>query len=83
MTLTYSGSRSSRRELPAGSPQGAFMGGLIFMIKFNGAFLRPPVPRPMPMLLHESQSVKMKYVDDGSVAVSVSLETHLEVDTSH
>ena len=83
MTLTYRGARSTSRNLPAGTPQGAFMGGLIFMIKFNGAFLRPPVPRPVPMLLQESKSVKVKYVDDGSVAVSINLETHLEIDTSN
>ena len=50
------------------------------MIKFNGAFLRPHVPRPIPIRLQESKAVNLKYVDDGSVAVSVNLETHLKND---
>ena len=28
-----------------GWPQGAYLGGLIFIVKYNGAFLRPPVPK--------------------------------------
>ena len=53
-------------------------GRTFFNIKFNGAFLRLPVPRPNPIQLQESKAIKLKYVDDGSIAVSVSLDTHLE-----
>ena len=45
MVMTYEGVQSSRTDLPAGIPQGAYMGGLIFIIKYNGAFLRPSIPR--------------------------------------
>ena len=38
MVLTFNGAQSSTKELPAGSPQGALFGGLIFMIQFNGVF---------------------------------------------
>ena len=44
MTLSYQGATSSLKSLPAGIPQGAFMGYLIFEIKLNGAFLRPEIP---------------------------------------
>ena len=74
MFLTFNGSQSSQKELPGGGPQGAYLGGLIFIIKYNGAFLRPPVPRPILGPLANSKSEKVKFVDDGSVAVSVDLK---------
>ena len=80
MTLTYRGAQSLQKDLPAGSPQGAFLVGLIFMIKFNGAFLRPAIPRNN--LLQDSSSVKVKFVDDGSAAVSINLETYLVPDVA-
>ena len=60
--------------LPGGGPQGAFLGGLIFIIKYNGAFLRPPIPRPIKGPIMKSEAEKVKYVDDGSVAVSIDLK---------
>ena len=50
------------------------MGGLIFMIKYNGAFLRPPIPRPINGPVIKSKAKKVKYVDDGTVAVSLDLK---------
>ena len=35
--MTFNGAKSSRRMLPGGAPQGAYLGGLIFTIKYNGA----------------------------------------------
>ena len=52
----------------------ALLRGLIFIIKFNGAFLRPPIPRP------GSLSQTVKFVDDGSIGVSVDMKTCLEHD---
>ena len=74
MHLTYNGSQSSQKMLPGGGPQGAYLGGLIFIIKFNGAFLRPPVPRQIQGPVSKSRSEKVKFVDDGTVAVSVDLK---------
>ena len=48
MVLTFNNSESSRKMLPGGGPQGAYLGGIVFIIKYNGAFLRPPIPRPIP-----------------------------------
>ena len=80
MTLTFKGAQSQRRDLPSGCPQGALLGGLIFMIKFNGAFLRPSVPRNH--LLQDARTERVKYVDDGSVAASINLKSYLIPDPS-
>ena len=66
--------------LPGGGPQGAYLGGLIFIIKYNGAFLRPPVPRPMEGPVAKSRAEKVKFVDDGTVAVTVDLKASLVPD---
>ena len=74
MFLSYNGCKSSVKMLPGGGPQGAFLGGLIFIIKYNGAFLRPLVPRPMQGPVTKEKSEKVKFVDDSSVALSVNLK---------
>ena len=45
MILTYNGSSSSSKSLPGSSPQGAFLGIFFFIVKYNGAALRPIIPR--------------------------------------
>ena len=45
MTMTFGKSTSSPRKLPGSTPQGALLGGLIFIVKYNGASLRPQIPR--------------------------------------
>ena len=61
------------------------MGVLIFLIKFNGAFLRPPIPRNFlsGSSYHSSAPCHSKdftarYVDDSSRAVAISLRDCLE-----
>ena len=56
----------------------AFLEGIIFIIKFNGAFLRPPIPRPITY--GDSKAMKVKYIDDGTVAVNVDLRSCLVAD---
>ena len=80
MVLTYNGEQSQPKDLPGGGPQGAFLGGLIFIIKYNGAFLRPPIPPLMPGPVSESKAEKVKYIDDGTVAVSINLKKCLTND---
>ena len=63
--------------LPGGGPQGAYLGGIIFIIKYNGAFLRPSIPRPFNQPISEAKAAKVKYIDDGTVAVSVDLKSSL------
>ena len=45
MILTYNGATASPRNLPGSSPQGAFLGIFLFILKYNGASLRPKIPR--------------------------------------
>ena len=75
MILTFKGAQSSRKRLPGGTAQGAYLGGLIFIIKFNGAFLRPSIPRNN--LLHDASTESLKYIDDGTVAATINLTTYL------
>ena len=35
MYLTYNGSKSDLKMLPGVGPQGAYLGGIIFIIKYN------------------------------------------------
>ena len=72
-----SGSTSKPRLLHGGGPQGALLGGIFFMVKFNGAFLRPPIPPNIGGPISKATSKKVKFVDDGSVAVSVNLKSSL------
>ena len=44
--MRHRGATSSRRFLPGSTPQGAFLGILLFIIIFKGALLRPAIPRP-------------------------------------
>ena len=82
MILSYKGFQSNMKLLPGGGPQGALLGGIIFMLKYNGAFLRPPIPRNImgPILYSKAKSVK--YVDDGTVAVSINLKKTLNIEPS-
>ena len=67
MVLSYNGATSSPRSLPGSSPQGTFLGIFLFIVKFNGAALRPPIPR-LPV-----NSCHAVYIDDLSEAASVNL----------
>ena len=69
MFMRYKGSTSSRRLLPGSSPQGAFLGILLFIIIFNGALLRPAIPR--------LDALNLKNIDDLSVLMAVNLKTSL------
>ena len=80
MILSFKGTTSTSKALPGGCPQGAFLGGLIFMIKFNSAFLRPAIPRPMTQSLGKSKHKSVKFVDDGAVATSIDLKSSLVPD---
>ena len=81
MILEYNGQQSRRKLLPGGGPQGAYLGGLIFIVKYNGAFLRPPIPRNIVSPASKSRSKSVKFVDDGTVAVSINLKSSLVQDT--
>ena len=72
MHMRYKGASSSRRQLPGSSPQGAFLGILLFIIIFNGALLRPAIPR--------LNNLNLKYIDDLSMMVAINLKRMLADD---
>ena len=76
MLLKYQNTVSSSRSLPGGFGQGVWLGGLLFIIKFNGACLRPPIPRP----ISKNTSMQVKFVDDASQAASINLKLSLKPD---
>jgi hypothetical protein len=76
MILTYSKARSSERSLPGGFGAGTWLGGLLFIVKFNGACLRPPIPRP----ISGNKGKQLKYIDDSCQMASVNLKCSLEPD---
>ena len=80
MVMSHMGDTSLSRSLPGGGPQGALLGGIMFMVKFNGAFLRRPIPPHIKGPVTKSTSKKVKFVDDGSVAVSINLKLNLVPD---
>ena len=94
MILSYKGARSSPRSLPGSSPQGAFLGIFFFIVKYNGAALRPHIPRLM-MSQCESRSRSCNsdtcvkhpkdthelYIDDLSEGAAINLKKQLVKDT--
>ena len=73
MLLIYRDEVSSPRTLPGGFGQGVWLGGLLFIVKFNGACLRPPIPRP----ISRNCSIQVKFIDDSTQAASINLKKSL------
>ena len=71
--LSYNSEVSSPRSLPGGFGQGVWLGGLLFIVKFNGACLRPLIPRPVS----KNSSMQVKFIDDSSQAASINLKLSL------
>ena len=76
LVLSHQGSRSSEKPLPGGFGAGTLLGGLLFIVKFNGACLRPPIPRP----ISGNTGRQFKYIDDSCQVASVNLKVSLEPD---
>ena len=91
LIIRYRGATSSARTLDSGSPAGCMTGNIIFLVKFNGALLRPPIPRPLTkntgiqaltkntgmQELTKNTTMKAKYIDDITLAVSINLRKSL------
>ena len=76
--LKYQNSKSERKMLPGGFGAGTWLGGLLFIVKFNGACMRPPIPRPIT----KNHGMQVKYIDDASQMASVNLRKSLVPDLS-
>ena len=85
MVLKFRGVLSALQSLPGSSPQGTVLGVILFIIIFNGAALRPNIPRPSwPFLsktTNDPVAIKMKFIDDLSIAARISLNSDLVEDT--
>jgi hypothetical protein len=94
MVLCHDGATSPPRDLPGSSPQGAFLGIFFFIIKYNGASLRPQIPRILRDNVCRSKRIKCKaescvrhakdthalYIDDLSEADAIELKKQIIVD---
>jgi hypothetical protein len=84
MVLKFRGVLSALRSLPGSSPQGTVLGVILFIIIFNGASLRPTIPRPSWPIFskktNDPAAIKMKFIDDLSVAAKVNLDVDLIID---
>ena len=83
MIRRYKGTSSTPKPLPGSSPQGVFLGCFLFMIKFNGALLRPtiprPIPKPAPIMYSKVNYCTVKFIDDASQACSINLKKDLQI----
>ena len=81
MVLRFKGATSTPKSLPGSSPQGVFLGCFLFMIKFNGALLRPSIPRPFPkpapIMYCNKSYCTVKFIDDAIQACAVNLKKGL------
>ena len=73
MILKYQQAVSTQRSLPGGYGAGTWLGGFLFIIKFNGICLRPPIPRP----LSGNKAIQLKFVDDATKAATINLRKSL------
>ena len=78
MILSFHGATAKPRNLPGGFGQGVWLGGILFIVKFNGACLRPAIPRPIT----GNTALKVKYIDDATQAASVNMKKSLMVDAT-
>ena len=77
LVLHYGGQMSKSKNLPGGSPAGSLLGGIIFIVKFNGVLLRPAIPRPT--FFNKQNTHHDKYMDDIQASVRIQLK-HLADD---
>ena len=76
MILTHSKAQTAEMSLPGGNGAGTLMGGLLFIVKCNGACLRPPISQPIT----DNTARQIKYIDDSTQMASINLNKSLKLD---
>ena len=77
LILTFLGASTEPQSLPGSSPQGTVLGVIIFLVKFNGACMRPKIPRNSLGPIQAAKTCSSKFMDDATVAVTVDLKKSL------
>ena len=78
LVLKYQKTEAKPKDLPGGFGAGTWMGGFLFLVKFNGICLRPPIPRP----ISGNAAIQLKYIDDSTKAATINLQSSLIPDPS-
>ena len=73
LVLKYQNVQSDPKQLPGGFGAGTWLGGFLFIVKFNGICLRPPIPRPFT----GNATIQLKYIDDSTKAATINLKKSL------
>ena len=86
MEVQFNGEKSERQRLPGGGPQGTILGMFLFLILINAAGFKdnvtdtgsticnPAISKRKPL-----EQIHLKWVDDMTIAESVTLKEKLEV----
>ena len=76
---------SERLLMPGSLSQGCYLAMILFIVQFNGAALRPPVPRPLQQdngvqqpFQFQTNRLQVKFVDDQSIAAAYNLSKVLK-----
>ena len=80
LVVSYLGATTEPSPMPGSAPQGTLLGVVIFLVKFNGALLRPKIPRDVFGPVREAKSISLKFMDDATTAVTVDLKSSLVQD---
>ena len=75
LVLTYQKKTSTKQDLPGGHGAGTWLGGFLFIIKFNGICLGPPIPSP-----NGNMAIQLKFLDDSTKAASINIKRSLVPD---
>ena len=77
LEIHYHNAVSTRKHLPVGGPAGCVLGGILFVIKFNGALLRPEIPRNNNFTKSKENALTLKFFDDATTSSAINLKKSL------
>ena len=72
MKLRFNNEWSEWMKMPGSFSQGCYLMMILFIVQFNGAGLRPNIPRPL-RIKEDKERISVKFIDDFSAAASYNL----------